>query len=115
MRSLNRYDLPAVERARAEFAALARTVSEGQSSLIEGARKLCELGYALGIDANPDFRTLVGFDSETDALPVGSERENWAPQALLAKDAEIREAEERWGKDVRDACARLADSVFRAT
>ena len=116
MTGLNPYNLPAVERARAEFAALARAVAERQSDLIEGARRLCPLGYALGIPADdPDFRTLVGFDSETDALPVGSARENWAPHALLAKDAAIREVETRWGEDVRAACARLADLVLRAT
>ena len=116
MTGLNRHDLPAFERARAEFAALARAVAGGESGLIDGARKLCALGYALGIDVDdPDFRTLVALDSETDALPVGSERENWAPNALLGKDAEIREAETRWGGDVRAACARLVDLALRAT
>ena len=116
MPGLNRFDLPAVERARAEFATLARAVASGESPLIEGARKLCALGYALDLPADDaDFNTLVAFDSETDALPVGSERANWAPHALLEKDAEIAEAEVRWGSDVRAATARLADRISRVT
>ena len=107
MAGLNRYDLPTAERARAEFAALARAVADGRSPLIEGVRRLCALGYALGITVDdPDFRRLVGFDSETDALPAGPERANWAPSALLAKDVAISEAEARWGTDVRAASAR---------
>lgn len=51
-------------------------------------------GFPLGLDADdPDFRTLIAFTSETDALPAGSERENWAADHLPEKDREIADAE----------------------
>lgn len=109
MGRVNRYDLPALERARAEFTAAARALADGGIPLIEGTRRVCRLGHALDLDArdDADFRTLVAFDSETDALPAGPERANWAPAALAEKDREAAAVETHWGEPVRAASARL--------
>ena len=111
-----RHNLPVTERARTEFAATAASMASGQTSLIDGARRLCGLGYALNLDVSQDadFRTMVGFSSETDALPAGPERANWHSAALAEKDSEIAAVEEQWGEEVRAAAVRLAARFVQA-
>jgi hypothetical protein len=54
---------------------------------------------SLGCDLeDADYRTFVGIDSETDALPLGRSRQHWAPDALAEIGPEIERAE-RWALD----------------
>ena len=45
------------------------------------------------MDRDEDFLMFVGIESATDHLPVGEVRKHWAADALVLKDAEIKEAE----------------------
>ena len=94
------------DEAARRAAALASEVLAGSVGLIEGARTLWRLGSYIVQDTalDKDFVVLVGFDDETDHLPVGAERSNWDPVALMGKDREIAEYEEMWGPKVRAAC-----------
>jgi hypothetical protein len=87
---------------------VASRVLAGLTSPILGARELSRLLVSLGCDLeDPDYRTFVGIDSETDALPVGSARRHWAAQALAEKAPDIARAEE-WALDFgRDAFANV--------
>ena len=115
MGRINRFDLPAVERARGEFAALARAIVTGSVDLLGGVRRLVALGHALGVEVDdPDFRTVVGFESDTQDLPVGPERERWAVAALLVKDQQRADTEAMWRENVLRACNRLAERFSRA-
>ena len=66
----------------------------GEFSVIEASRLICALCH----DPDPDFedsdlnlfRTIY---DETEHLPVGKFRDNWAREALERKDAEIAEVE----------------------
>lgn len=49
----------------------------------------------------------VAIDSETDHLPVGTVRRDWAPEALEEKNREIREYEEASRHDAYYAARNL--------
>lgn len=56
-----------------------------------------------------DFTTFDAVDSETDDLPVDTERRNWSEEALKRKDVEIAEAEAIYKSDVIAACRKLIE------
>jgi hypothetical protein len=58
-----------------------------------------------------DLKTLRGIDSETDDLPVGIVREQWHPDALQQKEAEIARCEKLYGSQVREICERLRERL----
>lgn len=51
--------------------------------------------------------------SETDHLPVDSERANWSTEALQRKDQEIGEVESFYQDDVFAACRKLLEKFAR--
>src|SRR6185437_16374320 len=77
--------------AKEEILRVAAGIVSGEMEIVEGCRLLVShLGDA-GLRNDPDAITVVGFESETDNFPVGSQRAYWNPTALAAKDA-AREA-----------------------
>jgi len=87
------------EGVGAKAAEIASRVLAGMTSPILAARELSGLLLSLGCDLeDPDYRTFVGIDSETDALPVGKARQRWASSALAEKAPDIERAE-RWALD----------------
>jgi hypothetical protein len=54
-----------------------------------------------------DRNLFVGVQSETDALPVGSLKDNWHPDFLPAKLEQLERYEAAVSSDVKDACRRL--------
>jgi hypothetical protein len=90
-------------RVRATAALLARRAFNREVSAIVAARELANLRHRVGVDRDDsDFLVCVAIDSETDALPIGSVRQYWAPDALAKKDEEIAEAEV-WAMKVGEA------------
>jgi hypothetical protein len=80
--------------ARRRCAELASQALKGTSSAIVAAREIVSLRSRLGVSPDDaDVETMVMIDSETDALPVGPERRNWAAQALDQKAPEIARSE----------------------
>src|SRR5262245_41995159 len=79
-----------------QIAARSRELLDRRLGVIDAARQLSALGYSVRAERDPDFNTFVAIDCESDHLPIGRVRREWAPDALERKDAEIRVVEERW-------------------
>src|SRR5262249_8406543 len=90
-----RYDLETRRRLHEEATRVAEAVVRGEVGVSEGARQLSSLAHHLVDDwvADPDFCVFGALDSETDHLPVGSQRELWDPQALAERDAVVQRIE----------------------
>jgi hypothetical protein len=89
---------------------MANSVIEGRSGIVLAARELYILLSTLEDPVLNDerfFTVFMGIDCETDHLPVGSERKNWAEYALKEKDREISEADDFWREDMLKACKEL--------
>jgi hypothetical protein len=76
--------------------------------VIEAARLLWKLSYRVQAEWDPDFVTFRGIYSESDAFPVGPERQNWATEALKREDAKIASFEAHWRPKAIAAAANLA-------
>lgn len=100
---------PEAEWARLEIGRLARDMLSGKLSYIEGARSIWRLASSARLDNNdPDLRTFVAIDSDTDELPTGAVRELWDAQALRKMQPDFDRAE-KWAQEVgREACESLA-------
>jgi hypothetical protein len=92
-------DPGAVERARE----IARRTFEGELDPLVACRDLATLRTGLLNVPKSTFDTFVALASEIDALPVGRDRQHWAPDALKTKDAEAA-----------DYRARVKDGVVAA-
>jgi len=82
----------------------------GEMDLIEGTRLLTTLRWEVTEDQfDQDFLLFVGIDSETDALPIGEERLDWADYALAEKDVEIKRIEDYYRDKIFAACRVLVE------
>jgi hypothetical protein len=101
-----------ITKQRLNAVKAASDVIEGKQSILLAARSIVQLRFDLGIDENDDdLLTFVGIDSETDHLPLGSERQHWDQNALLSKDKEIQEME-NWALSFGvEACKRLISKL----
>jgi hypothetical protein len=99
-----------VEALRDEVIALAASVLEGTTSAVLAARRMLLLLRLLGVpDDDPVRLCLVVVESETDALPVGMLRVEWAAEALKRKEPDIARAE-AWAREVcEDALRNVAN------
>jgi len=95
--------------ASGKIVAVAKSILSGELGIVMGARQL--VPWRLDVDAenDPDFTFFVGVDSETDHLPVGEVRSRWSPDALKAKDDELRTFEAA----VRDRAFRACESLIQ--
>ncbi|MGJ5200676.1 hypothetical protein [Bradyrhizobium sp. HKCCYLRH1030] len=110
------WNQPQVIAARQDILQAARDVLSGAVSPIEGARSIARLRFTALLETDVDILPLVGIDSETDALPLGRDREHWQAQALIDLQGAIDDAQ-RWARDVADSrCRSLlarSDSLLR--
>ena len=76
-----------------EIVLACRRMLSGQIGVLSAARQIKSLAFRLHGDkyVHDKFRIFIAIDSETDHLPVGPERRHWAPDALVRKDADIRD------------------------
>lgn len=97
-----------IARQRDRARVLAQQVLSADMSPILGARLIVSLSDLGRPDIDEDLQTLRVIDSETDHLPVGDGRQDWAPEALARKADEVAKAE-NWAREVgRSAFERLA-------
>jgi len=61
--------------------------------------------------AKDDIMLVIGIDSETDHLPIGSERQHWNPNVLAQKDVEIAKCEAHYKPLTIAACERILLAV----
>ena len=83
-------------------------------SFIEGSRIVSRLIEAAGYDRlSEPFVTFVTIDSETDAVPMGSVRDLWHPEAV-EKHAEEWSRSEAWAKQIGEPACREALELLRS-
>lgn len=100
--------------ARHEAGAVASAVLDGSMSPILGARELMGLLPRAGApDGDPDLVAVAAIVSETDVLPVGDVQHEWAPEALLRMDVEIKKGE-AWALETRASAFRSIAERWRA-
>jgi len=63
---------------------------EGRRGIIESARVMQRLARKVRDERDANFIVFGGIASESDDLPVGEERRNWAASALEREDAKIK-------------------------
>jgi hypothetical protein len=96
-----------VLKARRTILETAKGVLSGAVSPIEGARVIVASRSAARLEADPDILPFVGIDSETEALPLGKDRDYWQKQALADLQPTIDEAQ-HWARDLgADHCQNL--------
>jgi hypothetical protein len=96
------------EYARAEVVKIAKRMTEGDIRPLLGARLLFYSFHQLEDDIDPEtWRFITGVHSESDALPIGPDRQHWAPAALREKDKIADDYEQR----VRDRLIRVAKEL----
>jgi hypothetical protein len=94
--------------SRQKIGAIAQRILDGSIGTIEASREIAPLRHRAGIgNDDPDVLLFVGIDSDTDHLPLGATRAHWSADALAAKDAEIKRAEDFYRKRVLEVCPRL--------
>ena len=94
---------------RGRIVAICESILAEEIGVIAGSRRLSQLGLQLYDDHDEDFITFDAVDSETDHLPVNSERANWSTEALARKDEEIAQAEALYKTNVFSACRKLIE------
>lgn len=82
------------ERARRAIGTVARRMLAGHVSYLDGARALLRFRAEGDLGADPAFEAFALIESETDHLPIGQQRKHWSQAALVAKEPDIRAAEE---------------------
>jgi len=94
---------------RQKVAQIAEEVLDGRVGIIAGARRISTLcGGHVGLDEfDPDFRTFIAIDSETDDLPIGQTRQHWSQDPLAKKDEEIGRCEAHYRELAREAASHL--------
>ena len=97
------------QRTSAKIRALAQSILSGELGVVEGSRHLAKLGFEVGAEDDPRFIFFVGVDSETDHLPLGEVRHHWSPDALLAKDEELKSFEISVRERAFEICRSLID------
>ncbi|HEY5839212.1 MAG TPA: DUF2489 domain-containing protein [Pyrinomonadaceae bacterium] len=94
---------------RGKIVAICEATLAEEMGIIAASRRLSALGLELFDGRHADFVTFDAIDSETDHLPVDTERKNWSSEALERKDREIAEAEAFYKNDVFAACRQLIE------
>jgi hypothetical protein len=81
-------------------------------TLVASAQRLLTLAHQLGLEAgDPIYDDLRRIGSETQHLPLGSERTYWDSEALRGKDAAIERAES-WAREFGLNTCRLITERF---
>jgi hypothetical protein len=101
---------------RSEVVNTARLLRDGKMSVVEGAWRLNALRHEVTQnDFDDDFMLFVAIASETDHLPVGEVRKQYATEALVRADKEIEEVDKIYRSQVEVACEKLIARFSHAT
>lgn len=92
---------------RGKVVSICELMLQDEIGIILGSRKLVALRHQLPDKFDEDFIVFIGIDSQTDHLPVDSERKNWSVEALKIKDGDISECESYFKADAFAACKKL--------
>jgi hypothetical protein len=90
-----------------EILGVARGVLDGTVGIVEAARILVSISFALGVEDEEPFLTFRSIDSETDHYPLGDVRARWSPNALAREDGKRERYEAKIRAGVEEACRGL--------
>lgn len=62
-----------------------------------------------------EYQVVLGFESETDDIPVGALRRLWSPSSLERLDREVSTYEDDVGESVQQACVIMLSRVLSGT
>jgi hypothetical protein len=90
---------------------LARLIIAGKVGVIAGSREMWRHGSAIVPDTriDKDFLVFLALDSETDDLPLESERAQWDPAAFAVLAQKVAEIEAEEQVRVYAACRSIID------
>ena len=93
---------------RRRAAALASQILAGTVDVLEAAIEMHRLRWQVDVPENdPDFEAFRLVESETDALPIGTQREHWATEALARKEPELARSREWALATVKQECRNI--------
>jgi hypothetical protein len=91
---------------RAVMGKIAQRALAGEIDILDAARQIVSVRHRCDLDFDDeDIAAFVVIESDTDNLPIGDERENWAVEALARKAAEV-EAAQKWAWNVAEESLR---------
>lgn len=91
----------------ARIVTVAQGMLSGSVPVVDGCRSLLQLRRRLAKVDEGLFETITAVESETDAVPLGAERNFWTQEALARKDAEVETYVCRVRDSVMEACRNL--------
>ena len=86
---------------------VARGMLNGAIGIVAGAREIARMQFVSTTQYDRDVLVFVGIASESDHLPLGEIRQQWAPEALRVKDEELQSYEARVRERAFRACEGL--------
>lgn len=100
--------------ARAKLVTLAEKMLAGELSFFEGAAQIIEIRKLIEDvpDHDPDFDVFTLICSETDHLPLQSQRGAWSAEALARLESEFS-LTESWARSFAPAACRNLVARFR--
>ena len=93
---------------------IARETLAGEHDILQACRDLAALRLSLLHLPEDALDAFIAVSSEVDDLPLGAEREHWAPDVLRAQDAEAEEYRERIRPRVYEALRELIEVLDAA-
>jgi hypothetical protein len=91
-----------IAQARRRAALVAQEALGGARDPVVAALELCGLRSAVGVpEDDSDFACFMLINSETDALPLETERSQWSAEALARLEPEVTRARD-WARAVGD-------------
>jgi hypothetical protein len=81
----------------------------GKIGLADAAAGLQTLAVWTHAQQDPDLSLFKRIMHELLGLPIGSERQYWAPHALARKDLKIKAVVDKWQQPALEAAGRIFD------
>ena len=102
-----------VRRQWAELATVLENILHEHIGLTEGCRKVVHVLNNLGERENILSNPFVGYDSESDAYPLGDVRKLWSEEGLANADREREKTEAHYKDWVFDAARKLLEVAYK--
>lgn len=98
--------LPDIIKSRKidELRTIATAMIEGRMQLVEGARKINHLRFAIDEPEHEVFKSIVAFEDDTEDFPLGDLRAEYEPNYLKRLDEKMNKLIEEDKADVLAAC-----------
>ncbi len=101
--------LPDIIKSRkiAELRTIATAMIEGRMQLVEGARKINHLRFAIDEPEHEVFKSIVAFEDDTEDFPLRDLRAEYEPNYLKRLDEKMNKLIEDDNADVLAACEEI--------